>query len=379
MTSSVHRSCARSRLWRPLPPCSSKQQIDQRLAREGILGPQREHLAIQVGRHLDSAVALAKARRREQRGPSSGRIRLHRGELGQELRAIFVAAQLGQRRLHSPPQPEIRRRERGQLALDLEHGLEIAVAASEPDRALEDRPAAIALELRSGRAQPCERDRDVPGRVVELGQRFEGGWMIGHGLERLAERSTRLLERLRSADLVREELGGLDVERGGSARIGDRCLPGSEPAPEMGGVRRGQVRLRERVRIAATERIALGGRRQDDEARSAGLEGCEQRSRLIALTTTQQCVCAADREHHRAPRISLDGLPALHQLGEIVVATELLGELRQIVEDERLTRRERERLLQHIPRLLGRVGPGELSLAPPERDELAAHRRRAIG
>ena len=52
----------------------------------------------------------------------------------------------------------------------------------------------------------------------------------------------------------------------------------------------------------------------------------------------------------RARRIALDRLPALDQLGEIVVAAELLGELGQIREHDRLARRERDRLLQQLPR-----------------------------
>ena len=82
----------------------------------------------------------------------------------------------------------------------------------------------------------------------------------------------------------------------------------------------------------------------------AGLERREQRSRLIALATAEQRVGAPDRQHHRAARITLDRLPALHELGEVLVAAELLGELGEIREHDGLARRQRERLLQDVPR-----------------------------
>ena len=62
---------------------------------------------------------------------------------------------------------------------------------------------------------------------------------------------------------------------------------------------------------------------------------------------------AANRERHRARRVTFDGLPVLDELREILVAAELLGELRQIREDDRLARRERECLLQDFPRPVG--------------------------
>jgi hypothetical protein len=219
----------------------------------------------------------------------------------------------------------------------------------------------------------------VAGRVVELGQRLERGRVRGHGLERLAEQRARLDLGVGAARVVREQLGGLHEQRGGGVRIGRGRLAGAEPRAEQRGARGGRVGLGQLVCVGAREGVALGRRREHDEARRARLERREQRTRLLVLTAAQQRVRAPDRQHHRAARIALDGLPVLDELGEILVAPELLGELRQIGEHDRLAGHQRDRALQDVPRLLGALGARELRLAAEQRDQLAAQRGRAIG
>ena len=250
----------RTRLGAPLgdqlgPALLRAQQIDQRLARERVVGPQREHLAIQLGRELDRTGALAQPRGGEQRGAAARRHRsLRLASSAEQLGALLVAAELRERRLEPPLAARARRgRAATSSRSSCEHRFEIAVAAREPDRALEDRALGVARRRRRrGRAQARERRR----RPARSRRRARSAPRARPGSSAPPRAPCRARPRASSnasgvADLVREQLRA--PGRRAPPRRSDRArlLARPEPGAEQRRVRRREVRLRELGRIAA--------------------------------------------------------------------------------------------------------------------------------
>src|SRR5690606_24292568 len=132
---------------------------------------------------------------------------------------------------------------------------------------------------------------------------------------------------------------GIRLARRGRAEAG-------AGARRLGG---GDVGLGEGGGVAAGQRVALAHREDRRVGRLGGRQGGEHGARRLVLAGAEQRVGAAQRQAERARRVGLLRLPALDQVGELVVLAEPLGQVGQVGDDERLGRRERRGLLQVAP------------------------------
>ncbi len=219
---------------------------------------------------------------------------------------------------------------------------------------------------------------EASGALVQPGQGQERRRIVGRQGQGLRVAGAG---QLRGVSEVKVQIAGdQEVSRGGPRiRLAGRAR--TEPGAALRRLAGGDVGLGQRGDVAAGQRVALAQGQDRQIGRLAGGQRGEQRARRVAVAAAEQGVGAAQGQAEGAGRIRLLRLPALDQLGQLVVLAQALGQVGQVGDEQRLAGQERDGLLQIAPRALGVVEllGRDAGLAPAHRDELAAQADRALG